>query len=341
MRRLLVWRGREEDEAGYTLSRLGEALAGQGWEVEERRLPAEGLLGIRPAPGEGGDPLPLPTEPALLLLDARLLGLLFDSPALSRSVALLSPPLFETASPSPFRAARHYLLGHLLPRLGFSLAPTRAVQEEARARFELPPARLLFLPPGVAAPAAAPASAAHPPRLLIPLLAQNTDALATPFAALARLFDLRFHTVIALPAEDPAMRAAIAARAAAHRLPPPEIVTGLGESALEADLLLLPEDEGALGVAAAWAAASGLPVALGAQAMGREFIAEGAAAFFAPGDAVQLSRALRRMIADAELRQSMREAAAKQAAWPDWTARAARLASALAALTALMQSMEE
>lgn len=341
MRRLLLLRRTEEDEAGHMLARLGEALRGEGWEVEERRLAGGDPAGL----GEDRqDPLagfPVDGSTPLLLLDARLLGLLFGSPArLGRSIALLSPDLFAPAPPAR-EAARFHLLGHLLPRLGLSLAPSRALAEEAARRFALPPSRLLLLPPGVRAPARPAPPAPHPPRILLPLFGREGVDLATPFAALARLFDLRFRLTLVLPAEDAPLAEEARHLAAAHGLPSPAIVTGLDESPLEADLLLLPEDRHALGVAAAWAAAGGLPVALGREAAGREFITEGAAAVFGPKDAVQLSRALRRMIADAELRAAMREAAAKGRGWPGWEERGVRLAATLTALEAWLKTTEE
>jgi hypothetical protein len=363
MDRLLVLRREEEDEAGHYLSALAGALEGRGLEVALRPLAAKGLLGAESDRGVLGEGEKGEGERGergrgvFLLVDGGLLGLLHGSAALARTIALLSPALLAPA-PSALITAREALLAHLLPRLGLALAATKATASLFAERLALPPGRLLVLPPGGdghagTIQAALPPASAATPRILIPVFGPEV-ALATPFAALARLFDLRFQITLALMGDDPARGddpagdddstrgEAIARQAAAAGLPPVEIIPRAGRESLSADLLLLPEDRGAIGVAAAWAAAQGLPVALGVEQAGRELIAEGAAAFYPAGDAVQLSRALRRMIADPELRQAMRhQAAAKAGEIRPWAERGARLARVVSALESFITSVED
>ena len=155
--------------------------------------------------------------------------------------------------------------------------------------------------------------------------------------ALARLFDLDWHlTIVGSPRRDPAHAAAL--EALAHELDVAPRVRFAGEvtgNALEAlwqrtDLFSLATWFEGYGMAVAEALKRGVPVAVCSGGAAAALVEPEAGVVCEPGDHVQLSKALRRLIFSRDLRAAMGEAA-----WqigqklPDWKTQAACLCHAV------------
>ena len=155
--------------------------------------------------------------------------------------------------------------------------------------------------------------------------------------SLARLFDLDWHlTIVGSPRHDPAHAEALVALAEelgiTHRVRFAGEVTGdaLGALWRGADLFALATWFEGYGMAIAEALKRGLPVAVCSGGAAAALVEPEAGVVCEPGDRVQLSKALRRMVFSASLRAEMGEVA-----WqigqklPHWETQAALLAENL------------
>jgi glycosyltransferase involved in cell wall biosynthesis len=164
--------------------------------------------------------------------------------------------------------------------------------------------------------------------------------------ALARLFDLDWHLTIAgSPLHDPAHAEALVALAEELRIEPrvrfAGEVTGDTLEALwrGADLFALATWFEGYGMATAEALKRGLPVAVCAGGAAAALVEPEAGVVCEPGDHVQLSKALRRLIFSAELRAEMGEVAWRVGqTLPRWETQAVNLSRALSARERSAQS---
>jgi glycosyltransferase involved in cell wall biosynthesis len=156
--------------------------------------------------------------------------------------------------------------------------------------------------------------------------------------ALARLFDLDWQlTIVGSPERDPVHARTLTALA--EELAIANRVRFAGEAtdeALEAlwrgaDIFALATHWEGYGMAVAEALKRGLPVAVNAGGAAGSLVAPGAGVVCQPGDHINLSKALRRLIFDAALRHDVAEAAWQVGrTLPSWQTQAREFAQALA-----------
>ena len=155
--------------------------------------------------------------------------------------------------------------------------------------------------------------------------------------ALARLFDLDWQlTIVGSPERDPVHARALAALA--EELGIDKRVTFAGEATdaaldalwREADIFALATHWEGYGMAVAEALKRGLPVAVAGGGAAASLVPPEAGVVCHPGDHINLSKALRRLIFDATLRHDMAEAAWQVGqALPSWQTQAGKFAQAL------------
>ena len=256
-----------------------------------------------------------------------------------QAVALIHYPVsLETGLGEPDQAALHAIEQRLLPRLARIIVTSEATAARLADEYAVHRDRIAIVPPGTDdAPRATGSNSPGCAILSVGALAprKGHDVL---LRALARLFDLDWHLTIAGSAErDPVHARALIARA--EELNIAQRVTFAGEvsdPALEAlwqgaDLFALATQWECYGMAITEALKRGLPVAATSGGAAAVQLTPECSAVCRPGDHEQLSKAMRRMIFDTELRRDMAEAA-----WqigrtlPSWDAATRNFAQALA-----------
>jgi len=234
-----------------------------------------------------------------------------------QAVALIHQPVsLEPGVSEHGQAALHAIEQRLLPRLARIIVTSEATAAHLVDEYAVPRARIAIVPPGTDdAPRATgsngPGCAILSVGSLIPR--KGHDVL---LSALARLFDLDWHLTIAGSAErDPVHARSLIARA--EELGITHKVTFAGEvsdPALEAlwqsaDLFALATQWEGYGMAIAEALKRGLPVAATSGGAAASQLTPECSVVCRPGDHEQLSKAMRRMIFDTELRRDMADAA--------------------------------
>lgn len=225
----------------------------------------------------------------------------------------------------------------LLPRLHRVIVTSPIVAERLASEFGIDPARIVTIIPGTDDAPRSPGSgepgcAVLSVGALIPR--KGHDVL---LRALARLFDLDWHlTVVGSATRDPAHAADLAKLAADLGVAAQVRFTGtLDAAALDSlwrktDLFALATYWEAYGAAIAEALRRGVPVAITSGGGAAALVPPEAGVIVEPGDVVQLSKAMRRLIFGGGLRAEMAEAAWQAGrTLPDWPTQLRAFAAAL------------
>ena len=260
---------------------------------------------------------------------------------MSRAIGLIHhPTALETGFAERERQALRERERALFPRMARLITTSRPTADRLAPEFGADPARIGTVEPGTdEAPRArgsdGPGCAILSVGTLVPR--KGHDVL---LRALARLGDIEWRLTIAGAARDPVHAAGL--RALAEELGLAPRVTFAGEvdgPALEAlydraDLFASASWWEGYGMAVAEALARGLPLALTAGGALADLAPRDAAVICPPGDHNSLSRAIRRPIYDAGLREVMSDAAWRAGQrLPRWSDRAAAFAREIEAAT--------
>jgi len=273
----------------------------------------------------------LPDAAAAVIDGLALLGAEDCLAAAARRLRLIGfvhhPLASETGLSAPARARIAGLEGGLVRLLRGAICPSEETAAALRA-YGVAGARIAVVPPGTAKPASSRPSPRQPgpARLLTVASVTPRKGHLVLIAALARLagLDWRLRCVGSLT-RDPAAVTALRQAIAQHSLT--DRVTLVGERPTEelaaeyqaADCFVLPSFHEGYGMAFAEALSHGLPaVAARAGAVPRTVPAS-AGLLVPPGDVAALAAALRRIIAEPELRERLAAGAlAAGALLPDW-----------------------
>lgn len=285
------------------------------------------------------DALPAGTQLVIDGLGLPAFSALAEDPRLARAVGLIHHPTpLEKGLSEADAASLRAREAAVLPRLA-RLVATSAPTAQQLAEMGLDPARIAVVEPGTApAPRATGTQGAGCALLAVGALVprKGFDIL---LRALGRLSDLDWHlTIVGHDGRDPVHAASL--RALAEELGIASRVRFAGEidgAALEAlwegtDIFALATWWEGYGMAAAEALARGIPLAITAGGAIAALAQPGFSVVAKPGDHASLSKGLRRMIFDGEMRAAM-----KQAAWdagqklPRWEDQAQKFAAALPA----------
>ncbi|MDE2515900.1 MAG: glycosyltransferase family 4 protein [Rhodospirillales bacterium] len=264
-----------------------------------------------------------------------------------RAIGLIHHPhALESGLSEQARAALRAVELTLLPRLARVIATSPRVAERLCADGMLAAAHVAVVTPGraaVARSAGRNGDGASPCAILsVGALIERKDH-ATLLRALARLFDLDWHLrIVGSAARDPAHAAMLQALAQTLGIAARVTFAGaLSDAALEeawarTDLFALASRWEGYGMATAEALARGIPVAVtggGPEgSAGGDLVDVETGIVVAPGDHEGMSKALRRLIFSATLRQEMGDAAwQKSRLHPDWNTQAGAFLAAIAA----------
>ncbi len=284
------------------------------------------------------DGLPDATRPIIDGLALPAFAGLEDALAAKKAVGLIHhPTALETGFSEADRTALRAVEKRLLPMLARVIVTSEATGERLAADFGVAPERIKVVVPGTDGAPRSVGSGGPTCRIisvgtLVPR--KGHDVL---LRAAARLFDLDWQlTIIGSPDRDPVHARTLVALAEemgiAHR------VTFAGEvsdTALEdlwrvADLFALATNWEGYGMAVAEALKRGLPVAVCSGGAAGSMLTPESGVSCPPGDHINLSKALRRLIFGRTLRQAMSEAAWQVGhGLADWRMQAAAFAQAL------------
>jgi glycosyltransferase involved in cell wall biosynthesis len=258
--------------------------------------------------------------------------------AARRAIGLIHhPTALEHGAPQEDREALRGIERDLFPRLARIVATSPHTAQRLAAEFEVPAARLGVVEPGTDPAPRSPGSGGPGAAILSVGTLVPRKGHDVLMRALAGLLDLDWRLTIA-GGNDRDRVHAEGLQALAETLGLTRRVTFAGEvdgEALEAlyrgaDIFALATWWEGYGMAAAEALARGLPVAITAGGAIADLVPVEAGAVSPPGDVVSLTKALRRMLADTEMRQEMAEAAWRAGQrLPRWSDRAAAFAAEL------------
>jgi glycosyltransferase involved in cell wall biosynthesis len=298
---------------------LADAATCRGAAAAFDAIPADAL------PIIDGLALPAFREHAAALAARRTIGLIHH------------PTAFETSHSETDRALLHDAERALMPRLARVIVTSPSTAERLAAEFGVDARRIAVVAPGTAeAPRSAGSGGGACTVLSVGALIprKGHDVL---LEALAKLFDLDWQlTIVGSERRDPAHAARL--HALATRLAIEGQVSFAGEidpAALESlwqrtDIFALATYWEGYGMAIAEALKRGIPVAVTAGGAAGALVTPQSGVACTPGDVATLSKSLRRLIFDVDLRQSM-----AQAAWtegqnlPAWAAQCEQFALAL------------
>ena len=253
------------------------------------------------------------------------------------------PTGLETGLDDVTRASLIEVEKRLLRHARLVIATSQATADTLAAEFDVASERVCVIEPGTAD---APRSRGSAPdgRGAVELLAIGTliprkghDVL---LRAIARLPDLDWHLTIAGSAR-PDPDTAVALKSLAADLTIDSRVTFLGEMTGEplaalwqqADLFALATHYEGYGMAIAEALKRGLPVAICGGGAAGALVTPQSGVVCPPADIDQLSKALRRLIFDTELRRSLADGAwTAGQSLPNWPTQTARFAQAVASV---------
>jgi glycosyltransferase involved in cell wall biosynthesis len=262
-----------------------------------------------------------------------------DRLAIRHAVALIHhPTALETGFGEADRAALQAIEKRLLTGLSRVIVTSDATGEQLATDFGVDRARIKIVVPGTDDAPRCTGSGGPTCRIisvgtLVPR--KGHDVL---IRALARLFDLDWHlTIVGSPDRDPVYAASLVALA--EELDVSQRVQFAGETVdaalevlwREADLFALATHWEGYGMAVAEALKRGLPVAVCSGGAAGNLVTGESGVVCPPGDHVNLSKALRRLIFGVSLRRVMAEAAWQVGqTLPSWKTQAQEFAQALA-----------
>lgn len=235
---------------------------------------------------------------------------------LGGAIGLIHHPMSQEPQLPEAERARYLAIEQaLLPSLAQVLVPSEAVRRQVAAIAGLDTARLTVLSPGIPEAPRSGGSGGPGCHLLSVASLIPRKGHETVLRALQGLPDLDWRFTLCGDASiDPEHAAVLAARAEAPGLAgrvtflgrrTPEEMEALWQSA---DVFISASHFEGYGMAVAEAVRHGLPLALAREAAAPELIPAAASAIVEPGDSVQLTKALRRIIFDAALRATLAEA---------------------------------
>ncbi|HEX2944312.1 MAG TPA: glycosyltransferase family 4 protein [Rhodopila sp.] len=218
----------------------------------------------------------------------------------------------------------------LLRDLPHVVVPSEAMQSRLTRDFGVSADRIAIIPPGIDTlprTSSSKSATCHIRSVGALVPRKGYEVL---LQALGRLFDLNWTLTIAGAPQDPAYAASLHALARELRIdtrlhvvsdPPWD----------EADVFALASHDEGYGIAIAEALRRGLPVAVTSVGAVPVLVGPEAGIVCAPGDVEQLSKAMRRLIFDQDLRHDMAEVAWQAGqALPSWEDQARRLAELIA-----------
>jgi glycosyltransferase involved in cell wall biosynthesis len=282
--------------------------------------------------------LPVGTKPVIDGLALPAFRGLDDAISARAAIGLIHHPLsLETGLPDAARAALADIEHRLLPRLSRLIVTSETTAETLSGAFRIPEARIRTVVPGTDdAPRQTPRDAPGCEILAIGTLIprKGHDLL---LRALARLWDLDWHlTIVGSPERD--VPHAHGLMALAKELNLDQRVRFAGElvgDALDgawraADLFALATHYEGYGMVIAEALKRGLPVIVTKGGAAGNLLTPDSGCVCPAGDRDQLSKALRRLIFDTDLRRDMAGAAWRVGqSLPSWRAQADMFAQAL------------
>jgi glycosyltransferase involved in cell wall biosynthesis len=285
------------------------------------------------------DALPDDTRPIIDGLGLPSFAGMDDALAARNAVAIIHhPTALETGLSDVDRAALRTIEQRLLPRFSRIVVTSTTTAEQLATEFAVAPERIAVVVPATDDALRSPGSGGPTCRILSVGTLVPRKGHDVLLRALGRLFDLDWHLTIAgSPYADPVHARTLSALSEqldiAGRVRFAGEVTGGALDALwrEADVFALATHWEGYGMAIAEALKRGLPVAVCSGGAAGQLVTLESGVVCPPGDQVNLSKALRRLIFGASLRRVMAEAAWQVGqTLPTWRMQAREFAQALA-----------
>jgi glycosyltransferase involved in cell wall biosynthesis len=258
----------------------------------------------------------------------------------ARAITMFHHPMsLEPQLSAPERSAFAEIEQRVLPRLARIVVPSAAGRAQLTAAMTLPPEAIAVVTPGIPDPGRSTGSGGRTCHVLAVGSLIPRKGHDTVLRALAALPDLDWRlTVCGDPEIDPAHAAALRDAAETPGLAGRVTFAGACDPAQmeilwrTADLFVSGSRFEGYGMALAEAVRRGLPLAVTNSAAAAEVIPTEASVIVEPGDHVQLSKGLRRLIFSAPLRRDLADAAWRAGrALPSWADQGRRFAELLAA----------